>query len=196
MLFRASSLSAARSFTSKHVRRPHGNVVSADAFARGVVRSATDFSIFAKGIPGEKDGMAGIDFAFYKNRAYYHTPFDSIPGMGRDEARKALWAMLETVKGSGLELLNGPDIDDNGDTGVYFDSKFSDRLWYVGADMSDRAVLGRTMVAFSLKTLFITHVILLIIGPLVVLGLLAWLLVLTKHTRGMYFTTASAYWLY
>ncbi|EKM53681.1 uncharacterized protein PHACADRAFT_125584 [Phanerochaete carnosa HHB-10118-sp] len=165
ILFRTSSLSVARSFAAKGVRYPHGNVLSADAFARGVIRSITDFSVFAKGIPGEKDGMAGVDFAFYKNRAYYHTPFDSIPGMGRDEGRKALWSMMETVKGSGLELLNGPDIDDNGDTGVYFD------------------VLGRAMVAFSLRALLIVHVILLIIGPSIVLGLLAWVLVLRKDTR-------------
>ncbi|GJE94757.1 Zn-dependent exopeptidase [Phanerochaete sordida] len=163
ILFRTSSLAAARSFAAKGVRHPHGNVLSADAFERGVIRSLTDFSVFAKGIDGEKDGMAGIDFAFYKNRAYYHTPFDSIPGMGRDEGRKALWAMMETIRGAGLELLNGPGIDDNGDTGVYFD------------------ILGRTMVAFTLRTLFAAHVIFLIIGPSVVLGLLAWVLVLTKH---------------
>ena len=125
MLFRTSSLTAARSFTTKGVQHPHGNVLSADAFARGVIRSGTDFSVFAKGIPGEKAGMAGIDFAFYRNRAYYHTPFDSIPGMGRGEGRKALWAMMETVRGAGLELLNGTEIDDNGDTGVYFDGALS-----------------------------------------------------------------------
>lgn len=123
MLFRTSSLSAARSFGSKGVRHPHGNVLSADAFARGVIRSRTDFSVFSKGIPGQKEGMAGVDVAFYKNRAYYHTPFDSIPGMGRDEGRKALWTMMESVRGAGLELLNGAEIDDNGDTGVYFDGR-------------------------------------------------------------------------
>lgn len=121
MLFR-SSLAAARTFNSKNVPHPHGNALSADAFARGVIRSGTDYSVYVYGIPGEKDGMGGLDLAFYKNRAYYHTPFDSIPGMGRDEGRKALWAMLETVRGAGLELLNGPDAEDTA-PGVYFDSK-------------------------------------------------------------------------
>lgn len=65
--------------------------------------------------------MQGLDFAFYKNRAFYHTPFDSISGMGRNEGRKALWAMMETVRGAGLNLLNGPAADDNTEAGVYFD---------------------------------------------------------------------------
>lgn len=39
-------------------------------------------------------------------------------------------------------------------------------------------VLGRTMVSFSLRTLFIVHVVALVIAPLVVLGLLGWVLLL------------------
>lgn len=72
---------------------------------------------------GEKDGMEGIDFAFYKNRAYYHTPFDSIPGMGRSEGRKALWSLMETVRGAGMALLNDEVVGSN-TPGVYFDSEF------------------------------------------------------------------------
>ena len=101
ILFR-SSLATARAFNSKNVPHPHGNAISADAFARGVIRSGTDYSVYAQGIPGEKNGMGGVDLAFYKNRAFYHTRFDSIPGMGRDEGRKALWAMMETTQGVGV----------------------------------------------------------------------------------------------
>ena len=66
--------------------------------------------------------MQGLDVAFYKNRAFYHSPRDSIPGMGYGAGRKALWAMLETARGAGLALLN----DDataaaDGAPGVYFD---------------------------------------------------------------------------
>ena len=53
MLFRATSLSAAQSFTAKGVRRPHGNVISADGFKRGVVRSGTDYEVYEKGILGK-----------------------------------------------------------------------------------------------------------------------------------------------
>ena len=70
---------------------------------------------------GKKTGLTGIDFAFYTNRAFYHTPLDSIPGMGRDEGRKSLWAMMESTRGAGLEMLNGDAGTGDGDTGVYFD---------------------------------------------------------------------------
>ncbi len=72
---------------------------------------------------GQKAGLEGIDFAFYKNRAFYHTSFDSIPGMGRNEGRKSLWAMMDSVRGAGLEMLNRDAAAGGGDTGVYFDSK-------------------------------------------------------------------------
>ncbi|KIP09032.1 hypothetical protein PHLGIDRAFT_126626 [Phlebiopsis gigantea 11061_1 CR5-6] len=162
ILFR-SSLATARAFNSKSVPHPHGNALSADAFSRGVIRSGTDYSVYAQGIPGEKKGMGGVDLAFYKNRAFYHTAFDSIPGMGRDEGRKSLWAMMETTQGVGLQLLNGADAEDTS-AGVYFD------------------LLGRKMVTVSLRGLFITHIVFLILGPLIVLGLLAWVLILTKDT--------------
>lgn len=74
---------------------------------------------------GEKAGMEGLDMAFYKNRAVYHTLQDSIPGMGTGEARRALWAMMENVRGVGLSLLNDNKPDDGQDTGVYFDGRTS-----------------------------------------------------------------------
>lgn len=40
------------------------------------------------------------------------------------------------------------------------------------------------MISFSLQHLFITHIVLLILGPLVVLGLLAWVLILTSQNIG------------
>ncbi|KAJ3536744.1 hypothetical protein NM688_g6793 [Phlebia brevispora] len=162
MMFRATSLSAARSFGASSIKHPHGSVLSSDAFARGVIRSGTDYEVFAQGIEGEKAGLDGVDFAFYKNRALYHTPFDSIPGMGRDEGRKSLWAMMEGVRGAGLEMLNRDAGEDGGDTGVYFD------------------VLKRAMISFPLRALFITNVLLLVLGPIIVTGLLLWIAFLSK----------------
>ncbi len=52
MLFRSTSLSAARSLRGPGVMHPHGTVLSADAFARGVIRSGTDYSIYAQGMKG------------------------------------------------------------------------------------------------------------------------------------------------
>ena len=57
-------------------------------------------------IVGKIPGMEGLDLAFYKHRAYYHTPRDSIPFMGYRDAKRALWAMLDGVRDAGAALLN------------------------------------------------------------------------------------------
>lgn len=115
-------------------------MLGADAFARGVIRSRTDFQVYAQGVEGDSSrlhaiahmcflrrfvqgqikGMEGVDFAFYKNRALYHTPLDSIPGMGSVEGKKALWSMMDATKGASVALLNEDDADTS-DGGVYFD---------------------------------------------------------------------------
>lgn len=103
LLFRSTSLSPVRAFKNKGVSRPHGNVLSADAFSRGVIRSATDFEVYAHGSdPGT--AMEGIDFAFYQRRSKYHTRGDSIPNA--DGGRDSIWAMLETATAAGVSLLN------------------------------------------------------------------------------------------
>lgn len=86
------------SWTSNHVPHPHANVLFADAFSRGVVRSATDYSVY------EQAGLNGLDFAFYKGRSRYHTWYDSISGM--EGGKKALWAMMEATHGASLALAN------------------------------------------------------------------------------------------
>lgn len=53
LLFRSSSLAAARSFAADGVIHPHGNVLSQDAFARGVIRSRTDYEVYTQGIKGD-----------------------------------------------------------------------------------------------------------------------------------------------
>jgi hypothetical protein len=79
----------------------------------------------------EKRGMDGIDFAFYKNRAFYHTKFDSIPGMGHQESRKALWAIMETVRGAGQALLNDDDVHNEKEPGIYFDSEWLRLIFFI-----------------------------------------------------------------
>jgi hypothetical protein len=88
--------------------------MSADAFARGLVRSGTDYSVYTQ------QGMEGLDLAFYKGRSKYHTKFDSIPQT--DGQEKSLWAMMEAASGAGLALVN--DERTHGGTSVkpvYFD---------------------------------------------------------------------------
>ena len=65
--------------------------------------------------------MQGLDVAFYKNRAFYHSLRDLIPGMGYGEGKKTLWAMLETAWGAGLALLNDDaTANDDHSLGIYF----------------------------------------------------------------------------
>lgn len=66
--------------------------------------------------------MDGLDLAFYKNRAFYHTPLDRLAYA--EGGAQSLQAMIETIKFGGLGLLNA-DIkgNDNHKDPVYFDSK-------------------------------------------------------------------------
>ena len=135
ILFRASSTAPVRSFRSKLISHPHANSLSSDAFARGFIRSDTDYSVYSlprSSDPGEIDaparsGMQGLDLAFYKGRSMYHTRYDTVPYTRGGE--KSLWSMMEVAKGSGVELLNADDteVDQGGvrdkDAPVYFDSK-------------------------------------------------------------------------
>ncbi|KAI0796781.1 hypothetical protein C8Q75DRAFT_742209 [Abortiporus biennis] len=164
MLFRGTSLNPIRAFGVNGIAHPHGNALSQDAFSRGVVKSRTDYEVFEKGITGENNGMGGVDIAFYKHRAFYHTPLDSIPGMGKGEAKRSLWAMMESVHAGGSSLLNDGFADDGGSPGVFFD------------------VLYETMLIFPIRYLLVTNIIVLVIGPIAVLILLGWVVFLsTRH---------------
>lgn len=50
LIFRSNSLRPVRAFHS--VSHPHAEVISADAFARGVIRSGTDYQVFERGLKG------------------------------------------------------------------------------------------------------------------------------------------------
>jgi hypothetical protein len=109
---------------SWHSSRPHANVITSDAFARGVIRSGTDYTVY------EQAGMKGLDFAFYRGRSRYHTKYDSIPGMAGDQSKNALWAMMEGTLSSSLALANdikGKTRNESGGRAgepVYFDREF------------------------------------------------------------------------
>ncbi len=110
--------------------------MTSEAFSAGLIRSATDYEVYARGVQGEAAGHQGFDFAFYKNRAYYHTPRDSIAGMGHGEGRKALWAMLELTHGAALSLLNDdqPATDDTR-ASVYFDGEWQHDISSCSSDV-------------------------------------------------------------
>jgi hypothetical protein len=113
LLFRATSTAPLRSFRGSRVAHPHANVLSADAFARGVIRSGTDYSVY------DQAGLDGIDLAFYKGRSRYHTKYDTIPHL--DWEHRSLWAMMDAARGSGLALLNEDATHEQTGSAVYFD---------------------------------------------------------------------------
>ncbi|KAF8205720.1 hypothetical protein K438DRAFT_520214 [Mycena galopus ATCC 62051] len=142
LLFRGTSAPALRSF---HVPHPHGNVLSADAFARGVVRSGTDYSVYTGA------GMGGLDLAFYQGRSKYHTKYDAIPYTEAQE--RALWAMMESARASGVSLLNDDRTHDTGSPPVYFD------------------LFGKWLVVLSIDSLLIANVVLIVVGPTILIVL-------------------------
>ncbi|KAG8872471.1 hypothetical protein FRB98_009577, partial [Tulasnella sp. 332] len=143
-LFRTSGTDVTKAFRS--ARHPHGNVVTADGFKAGLVRSGTDFQIYTKA------GMEGLDLAFYRMRSKYHTKYDSVANLG---GRDSLWAMMEASLGSGKALVDLVDAKgkDSGAEVIYFD------------------VLGISMVVLEQNTLFILDVVALVIGPIAVVAL-------------------------
>lgn len=152
MLFRTTDLEAARAYGG--APHPFGSVVAADAFRRGVIKSATDYQIFA-GIYGQR----GLDIAFYEPRARYHTQQDD----ARHASVDSLWHMLSAALASTKALsestdFRGPRADGRDDvvqngaptTGVWFD------------------LFGSAWVAFPLHGLVAWSVSLLVATPLLV----------------------------
>ena len=147
-------------------------MLAADAFARGVIRSGTDYSVYTQDT-ATGSGMDGLDLAFYKGRSKYHTKFDSIPGT--QGGRKALWAMMETARGVGQSLLNDAGSRDWREMGnvVYFDRMFPLPISLSREDSCMRTVFGSTMIVFSLRALLAYNVALTVVGPIVMILLIA-----------------------
>ncbi|OPB44880.1 Peptidase family M28 protein [Trichoderma guizhouense] len=153
MLFRTTDLEAAEVYSkSPH---PFGSVVAANAFERGVIKSGTDFEVFAPNF-----GQRGMDIAFYHPRSRYHTEDDD----ARHTSVRSIWHMLSAALASTERfsevtgtVFSGdrPDGDKNlaqtgkPTEGVYFD-------WY-----------GSGWSAFPLRGLFAWSLTLLIVTPLV-----------------------------
>ncbi|UKZ83905.1 hypothetical protein TrVFT333_011720 [Trichoderma virens FT-333] len=89
MLFRTTDLEAAEVYSkSPH---PFGSVVAANAFERGVIKSGTDFEVFAPNF-----GQRGMDIAFYHPRSRYHTEDDD----ARHTSVRSIWHMLSAALAS------------------------------------------------------------------------------------------------
>ena len=107
--------------------------------------------------------MDGVDLAFYKNRALYHTKFDSLTYA--EGGRRSLQAMIEAVRYGGLEMLNAPIAHRDGrKDSVYFDSM--SQFGSPHRPMCDWIlVLGRYIYVWEMNTVFVVNVVFLVVFP-------------------------------
>ncbi|KAJ1301373.1 hypothetical protein OPQ81_008638 [Rhizoctonia solani] len=141
MLFRTSSFDVTAAFRA--VSSPHGSSLSNDAFKRGLIRSGTDFSVY------EEAGMRGLDLAFYRRRARYHTVFDSAAWLGN---QNSLWLMMENALEAGNALVSAGPSSKRVEV-VYFD------------------IYGSSMAVISRQGMLALNIILLVLGPLFVVAI-------------------------
>ncbi|KAI1080691.1 peptidase family M28 family [Whalleya microplaca] len=156
-LFRTSDAEVTNAY--RGTENPFGTVISSDAFSLGAIRSQTDYVVF-NGI----FGLRGLDMAFYRPRARYHTNQDD----ATHASRASLWHMLSTSLHTMQSL--------SGDTGGTFigDRADGDRKkvangWGHPGVWFD--IFGQTFALFELRTLFAWSLTLLIATPLILLAL-------------------------
>ncbi|KAI1375126.1 peptidase family M28 family [Hypoxylon crocopeplum] len=156
-LFRTSDAEVTNAY--RGTQNPFGTVISSDAFGLGAIRSNTDYIVF-NGI----FGLRGLDMAFYRPRARYHTNQDD----AAHASRASLWHMLS----SSLHTMQGL----SGDTGHTFIGERADgdrkKVWNGrGNDGVWFDIFGKGFALFELRTMFAWSLTLLIATPLILLAL-------------------------
>ncbi|EGX88965.1 peptidase family M28 family [Cordyceps militaris CM01] len=162
MLFRTTDLEVAKAYGSSP--HPFGSVIAADAFEAGVIRSGTDYQIFA-----DHYGQRGMDIAFYEPRSRYHTEDDD----ARHASPSSIWHMLSAALSSTKSLsdttgtlFHGDRADGRSDLvqngrptrGVWFD--------FFGSAWATLALRG--LFAWTLTLLISTPLILFIVTVLLI----------------------------
>ncbi|KAJ3748428.1 hypothetical protein DFH05DRAFT_560843 [Lentinula detonsa] len=155
LMFRATDLGPVKSW--RNVDTPHANIISAEAFNLGLIRSSTDYSVYTNqfAVPSPLDStkfapLRGLDFAFYRGRSKYHTKYDAIPYT--DGGDKALWAMLNPASTAAIALANDPD---------------------ASPDVTEKAVFfelfNSVFILFRLTDFLTFNITALIVGPIVLI---------------------------
>ncbi|MCJ1365112.1 hypothetical protein MMC16_004232 [Acarospora aff. strigata] len=138
---------------------PFGTVLSSDGFNRGLIRSQTDYVVF-----NDLLGLRGLDVAFMKPRARYHTDQDDARHTSVDSLWHMLSAALATIQGLTSDtssLFEGESVgkakvqSGQGSVGVWFD------------------LFGRGFAVFELQILFALSISLLVATPIVLIVVLA-----------------------
>ncbi|KAI0834730.1 hypothetical protein F5Y06DRAFT_150772 [Hypoxylon sp. FL0890] len=157
LLFRATDAEVTNAY--KGAKNPYATVITSDVFGLGVIKSNTDYIVF-DGI----FGLRGLDMAFIRPRARYHTNQDD----AKHASRASLWHMLSTS----LHTMQGL----SGDTGQTFmgDRADGDRKKVRNGRGSDGVwfdIFGKTLALFELRTMFAWSLTLLIATPMILLAL-------------------------
>ncbi|KAM5372166.1 hypothetical protein ACJZ2D_007566 [Fusarium nematophilum] len=157
LLFRTTDLQAAKVYSK--TPHPFGTVVAANAFERGVIKSATDYEIFA-----DVYGQRGLDIAFYAPRARYHTNQDDT----RHTSVNSIWHMLSAALASTERLsqttgtvFHGDRSDGNLD--LVQNGKQADGVWF--------DIFGTAWAVFALRGLFAWSLTLLVATPLILFAI-------------------------
>jgi hypothetical protein len=154
---------------------PFGTVIGSDAFGLGFIRSGTDYSVLY-----DVFGQRGLDLAFFKPRARYHTNQDD----ARHASRGSLWHMLSASIHTATQLSSdtgntfiGPRAD--GAPGKVHNGSPSDGVWF--------DLFGKGFVLFGLRGMFAWSLTVLIATPLILM-LLSYLL----HKADKYYLFSSS----
>ena len=136
-LFRSTNAEVTKAY--QRSKYPVGTVISADGFKRGLIRSETDYSVFAP------QGLQGLDVAFFEPRARYHTTQDDTKHTSRRSMYHMLSAAIATMDG-----LTQASSDDRGagSDGVWFD------------------LFGKVFAVLRLNTLLALSITLLVVSAL------------------------------
>ncbi|KAK9235681.1 hypothetical protein V1525DRAFT_458310 [Lipomyces kononenkoae] len=149
-MHRASNYEVLKAFAGVH--HGLGSVIMQDVFRTGVMKSMTDFSIY------DDANLKGLDMAYYKSRSRYHTPLDNMRSTNRGSVRYLAQSSLRTVSKLSSSSTKNVTSDNAHVTGVFFD------------------YLGISVIALSMNTFIAISLIAVIIGPLVLGGLLYFLI--------------------
>lgn len=156
ILFRATDLQTAKAYSSGP--HPFGSVVAGNAFERGVIKSATDYEIWA-----DAYGQRGLDIAFYEPRARYHTNEDDT----RHTSVNSIWHMLsaalastEKVSQTTGTIFHGDRSD--GKSNLVQNGKQTEGVWF--------DIFGTAWVVFALRGLFAWSLTLLVATPLILIA--------------------------
>ncbi|KZL83464.1 peptidase family m28 family [Colletotrichum incanum] len=152
ILFRTTDLEVTKGY--ENAPHPFGSVVAADGFKLGAIRSETDYKVWT-----ESYGQRGLDIAFYRPRARYHTNQDDT----RHASQDSLWHLLSNSLAAvdNLQRTTGyfSGKRNDGDKKKVASGSGTDGVWF---DM-----FGKGFAILELRGLFAWTLTLLIVSPLV-----------------------------